>query len=114
MNGYSTVPDGTDSEHPFECLDKDGNIVTSVEKIKYRVLAKNEEVLTDNWIDITPPVPSGTIKVPGELNRCRDTGDTKRTISIVATHNGGGKKTGYINYALDNNPGVKTATDLSD
>ncbi len=105
------VPDGTDSSHPYECQDENGVAVPSVEAIKYRVVDKNNaDVLA--WTPINPPVPSGTIEVPGEINRVRQNGDTIRKITIVAKHDGGKNKTGEIVYELTDFGGIQTTDDL--
>ncbi|MCG8639045.1 MAG: hypothetical protein MI862_04885 [Desulfobacterales bacterium] len=106
------VPDGTTSKHPFECLNSAGEIVASVEAVKYRIVDKDNAVLKD-WTLITPTVPSGIIVVDAEINRVRESRDNIRKISIVATHDGGKKKTGWIAYDLVDNPGIQTADDLS-
>jgi hypothetical protein len=112
MADYAIVPDGTDSEHEFKFLNKEGVAVALAESAKYRILDKDNAVVVA-WTPIVPPAP-GSIKVPGESNRVREPRDTVRKITIVAKHNGGENLTGEIKYVLANYGGIQTAVDLSD
>lgn len=112
MSDYAIIPDGTDSEHEFVFLNKAGAVVPSAESAKYRIVDRDNAVLVD-WTSIVPPEP-GSIKVPGEINRVRNSRDTVRKITIVVRHNGGENLTGEIRYDLNNYGGIQTPGDLSD
>ena len=112
MAAMIQVPDGTHSKHPFECRNSAGEVAASVEAVKYRIVDKDNAVLKD-WTPILPPLPSGVIEVDGEINRIRESRNTIRKISIVATHDNGKKTTGWMAYELLDNPGIVTPEDLS-
>lgn len=92
------VNEGQASYHDYSLLDADGDPVESVETLRYTV-GDGTNTLVD-WTDIAAPTGTGTIVVPGPVNRLSSRKLNRRYVTLLAVHDGGNHMTHEIVYAI--------------
>jgi len=97
-----TFPENRTTYHPYSFEDKEGNPITSAEKIEYK-LSDGIETLVD-WSEINPPTAPGELEIPADDNIIDDS--DKRFLTFKVTHNGGKQITKTILYVLENSVNI--------
>jgi len=102
------VEEGNFTVITYNLTDENGDDVTSVDKLEYK-LSDGDNTLID-WTEVvTPDLPSGEIKIPGENNRISSLSD--RYFTLHANYNASvddSFKT--TRYSLQNSPNTTPAS----
>ena len=98
------VGEGTSITIGYTLSDENGDPITSVDKLEYK-LSDGPNVLID-WTEIiTPSVPSGSIKIPGIHNRIARMKD--RFFTLHAKYNSGVDDSfSTVKYQIENSPNI--------
>ena len=97
-------PEGTDSSHPFSFKDKNGDPITTAERIEFK-LSDAVNIIID-WTDHTPLTAPGEIDINGSDNIVQTPSLRIRYLTIRVTHNNGKKITNTIAYRLVDSPNI--------
>lgn len=101
----SEVNEGTTSYHDYSLLDEDGDAVSSLEALEYKVVSNLGTVWVD-WTSIDSPTATGTITVSATTNTKAAANDIKRYVTLRATYNSGKKITNEFDYTLVDLKGI--------
>lgn len=103
----TSVKEGRTSYHSYEFLDGDDVQVPSVESKRYKLSSATATLI--DWTAIAGTAPAGTITIAAEHNIMADADDTRRYVTIEATHNGGEIITDELGYVIVDLVGVVPA-----
>ncbi len=103
------VDEGKDSEHAYQLVGVDGvTPVASVEALKYRVI-DGVDVLID-WQVLSTSATTGTITIPGSINRVGVGNRKKRYLILFAVHDGGKHLPQVFEYEIKEQVGITPET----
>ena len=105
IENLGCMPEGATSYHDYIFTDKNGDPITSVDKIEYK-LTDGIGTLID-WTEITPPDAPGELEILAIHNII--SGSAKRFLSIKATYNSDKVAQKTIIYDLSNSLNVEKA-----
>ena len=99
------IPEGSTAPVYYTLRDKDGEPITNIVSLQYKVTAQSGTVLL-NWTTISTPASSGVIYVSAIYNVKSAVVDTMRFVTVKCTYDVSKVRTKEISYELEDLIGI--------